>query len=51
MRSQMIKVRSIMEGQGRGLMFDFDFHDVPQGWWGPRKWPKCERSFWPMTRG
>ena len=40
MRSQMIKVRSIMEGQGRGLMFDFDFHDVPQGWWGPRKWRK-----------
>ncbi len=40
MRSQMIKVRSIMEGQGRGLMFDFDFHDVPPGWWGPRKWPK-----------
>ena len=40
MRSQMIKVRSIMEGQGRGLMFDFDFHDVPQGWWGPRKWPR-----------
>ena len=40
MRSQMIKVRSIMEGQGRGLMFDFDFHEVPQGWWGPRKWPK-----------
>jgi transposase len=40
MRSQMIKVRSIMEGQGRGLMFDFDFHDVPQGWWGVRKWPR-----------
>jgi len=40
MRSQMIKVRSIMEGQGRGLMFDLDFHDVPQGWWGPRKWRK-----------
>jgi transposase len=40
MRCQMIKVRSIMEGQGRGLMFDFDFHDVPQGWWGPRKWPR-----------
>jgi transposase len=40
MRSQMIKVRSIMEGQGRGLMFDFDFHDVPKGWWGARKWPK-----------
>jgi hypothetical protein len=31
---------SILEGQGRGLMFDFDFHHVPQGWWGPRKWPK-----------
>jgi len=40
MRSHLIKVRNIMEGQGRGLMFDFDFHDVPQGWWGPRKWPK-----------
>jgi len=40
MRSQMIKVRSIMGGQGRGLMFDFDFHDVPQGWWGPRKWKR-----------
>lgn len=40
MRWQLIKVRNIMEGQGRGLMFDFDFHEVPQGWWGPRKWPK-----------
>ncbi len=40
MRSQMIKVRSIMEGQGRGLLFDFDFHEVPPGWWGARKWPK-----------
>jgi transposase len=40
MRSHLIKVRNIMEGQGRGLLLDFDFHDVPQGWWGPRKWPK-----------
>ena len=40
MRSQLIKVRNIMEGQGRGLLFDFDFHEVPQGWWGARKWPK-----------
>lgn len=40
MRSHLIKVRNILEAQGRGLMFDFDFHDVPQGWWGPRKWPK-----------
>jgi transposase len=40
MRSHLIKVRNILEGQGRGLMFDFDFHEVPQGWWGPRKWPK-----------
>ena len=40
MRSQLIKVRNILEAQGRGLMFDFDFHDVPQSWWGPRKWPK-----------
>jgi transposase len=40
MRSQLIKLRNIMEGQGRGVLFDFDFHEVPQGWWGPRKWPK-----------
>ena len=40
MRSHLIKVRNIMEGQGRGLLFDFDFHEVPQGWWGARKWPK-----------
>jgi transposase len=25
MRSQLIKVRNILEGQGRGLMFDFQF--------------------------
>ena len=40
MRSQLIKLRNMMEGQGRGLLFDFDFHEVPQGWWGARKWPK-----------
>ena len=40
MRSQLIKVRNILEAQGRGLMFDFDFHDVPPGWWGSRKWPR-----------
>ena len=40
MRFQLIKVRNILEAQGRGLMFDFDFHNVPSGWWGPRKWPK-----------
>src|SRR5438094_1437 len=40
MRSQLIKVRNIMEGQGRGLLLDFDFHEVPQGWWGARKWSR-----------
>jgi transposase len=40
MRSHLIKVRNILEGQGRGLMFDFDFHEVPPGWWEPRKWPR-----------
>jgi len=40
MRSQLVKVRNILEAQGRGLMFDFDFHQVPQGWWGPRKWKR-----------
>ncbi len=40
MRSHLIKVRNILEGQGRGLLFDFDFHEVPKVWWGPRKWPR-----------
>src|SRR5207253_7817084 len=40
MRSQLIKVRHILEGQGRGLMLDFDFHEVPKTWWGRRTWPK-----------
>jgi len=40
MRSQLIKVRHILEGQGRGLLLDFDFHEVPKTWWGRRTWPK-----------
>jgi transposase len=44
MRSQLIKLRTIVEGQGRGLMFDFDFHDVPETWWGPRNWPKLRQK-------
>jgi transposase len=40
MRSQLIKVRHILEGQGRGLLLDFDFHEVPKTWWGPRTWPR-----------
>jgi transposase len=44
MRSALIKVRNILEGQGRGLMFDFDFHAVPETWWGPRNWPKLREK-------
>ena len=40
MRSALIKLRNMVESQGRGLMFDFDFHAVPERWWGPRNWPK-----------
>jgi transposase len=39
-RAQMQKARQQLSGNGRGLMHDFGFHDVPEGWWGQRKWPK-----------
>jgi transposase len=39
-RTQMVEARNRLEAVGRGMMWDHDFHDVPEGWWGPRKWPK-----------
>jgi transposase len=44
MRSQLIKLRNMLEAQGRGLMFDFDFHLVPDTWWGVRNWPKLREK-------
>jgi transposase len=49
MRSQLIKLRNIMEGQGRGLLFDFDFHEVVGG--DRANGPSCGRSFSSMTLG
>ena len=44
MRSQLIKLRNMLENQGRGLMLDFDFHDLPETWWGARTWPKLREK-------
>jgi transposase len=39
-RAQLQKSRQMLAGNGRGLMHDFGFYEVPEGWWGKRKWLK-----------
>lgn len=41
-RDQLLKVRNQLAGNGRGLMLEFGFLEVPAGWWGRRKWPKLQ---------
>jgi transposase len=43
-RTQMVEARNRLEAVGRGMMWDHDFHEVPEGWWGPRKWPKLSAT-------
>lgn len=37
-RSQWLKMRCQMEAQGRSLMWDHSWLEVPKGWWRPRIW-------------
>jgi transposase len=39
-RGQLLKARNQLGGNGRGLMMEFGFCEVPAIWWGRRKWPK-----------
>jgi transposase len=39
-RSQLLKTRNILAGQGRGLLQNFGHYLVPERWWGARTWPK-----------
>jgi len=39
---QLIKNRNMLSGNGRGLMYEHGFYDVPEGWWGARKRPKLK---------
>jgi len=43
-RSQMVEARNRLEAVGRAMMWDHDFHQVPQGWWGTRKWPRLRAA-------
>lgn len=43
-RTQMVEARNRLEALGRGMMWDHDFHQVPEGWWGPRKWPRLRAT-------
>jgi len=31
-------------GNGRSLMHEYGFYDVPEGWWGARKWLKLKAA-------
>jgi len=39
---QLQKNRNMLSGNGRGLMHEHGFYDVPEGWWGARKWIKLK---------
>jgi len=43
-RGQLQKSRQMLAGNGRGLMHDFGFYEVPEGWWGKRKWPRLREK-------
>jgi len=34
----------MLSGNGRGLMHEHGFYDVPEGWWGARKWVKLKAA-------
>ena len=39
---QLQKNRNMLSGNGRSLMHEHGFYDVPDGWWGARKWVKLK---------
>ena len=39
---QLQKNRNMLSGNGRSLMHEHGFYDVPEGWWGARKWVKLK---------
>lgn len=41
---QLQKNRNMLSGNGRGLMHEHGFYDVPEGWWGARKWIKLKAA-------
>lgn len=43
-RYQLLKARNQLAGNGRGLLHEFGWYQVPEGWWGRRKWSKLEKE-------
>ena len=41
---QLQKNRNMLSGNGRNLMHEHGFYDVPEGWWGARKWIKLKAA-------
>ena len=39
---QLQKNRNMLSGNGRSLMHEHGFYEVPEGWWGARKWVKLK---------
>ena len=41
-RNQWTKLRCQLESQGRSLMWDHGWLEVPQGWWHPKTWQELK---------
>lgn len=41
---QLQKNRNMMSNNARGLMHEHGFYDVPEGWWGARKWIRLKAA-------
>lgn len=46
-RSQLLKVRNIFVGHGRCLLQEHGVYLVPERWWGPRIWPRLQKTLDP----
>jgi transposase len=46
-RSQVLKTRNMLTGQGRCLMMENGVTIVPERWWGPRIWPRLSKKLDP----
>ncbi len=43
-RQWWVKRRNQVNNHGSSLLHDFDYLEVPEGWWGRRKWPKLREK-------
>lgn len=43
-RDQWLRLRHQVEAQGRGLMWDHGWLEVPKGWWRPKVWSQLKAA-------